>query len=81
MEVLTEGDPDGHLFDFNCTDFLDQFRISRKRLGLDDWVPYQMRHTEVSIDRPEQQIPEASRRLGNEDGGGNICPWHATKNM
>ena len=44
LKVFTE------LFEFNCSDFLEQFRISRKRLGLDDLVLYQMRHSGVSVD-------------------------------
>ena len=50
LKTLTKGHPHGHLFEFNCTNFLEQFRISRQRLGLDDLVPYQMRHPWVSID-------------------------------
>ena len=44
LKVFTE------LFEFNCIDFLEQFRIGRKRLDLDNLVPYQMRHSGVSID-------------------------------
>ena len=50
LKVLTEDHPHGHLFDFSFTDFLEQFRISLRRFGLDDLVPYQMRHSGVSID-------------------------------
>ena len=53
LKAVTDGHLDGHLFEFNYTDFLEQFRISRNRLGLDDLVPYQMRHSGV-----EQQIPK-----------------------
>ena len=42
LKAVTDGHLDGHLFEFNYTDFLEQFRISRNRLGLDDLVPYQM---------------------------------------
>ena len=42
LKVPTEGHPHGHLFEFNYTDFLEQFRIGRKLL-LDDLVPNQMR--------------------------------------
>ena len=50
LKVLTEGHPDEPFFEFNCPDFLEQFRIGRKRLGLDDLVPCQMRSLGVSID-------------------------------
>ena len=50
LKVLTEAHPHGHLFDLSFTDFLEQLRISRRRLGLDDVVPHQMRHSGVSIE-------------------------------
>ena len=49
-EGFHRGHPDGLLFEFSYTDFLEQFRNSRKRQGLDDLVPYQMRHSGVSMD-------------------------------
>ena len=60
------GHPDGHLFEFNYTDFLEQFRVSRKRLGLDDLVPYLMRHSGVSIElnskcRSQQEAQKRGR--------------------
>ena len=74
----TGGHQDGHLFEFNCTDFLEQVSISRERSRPDNLVPCQMRHWGVSID--VNKISEASRWLRKAEGGGNIFPWRVTRN-
>ena len=75
MKVLSEGHPNWHLFEFHCADFLEQFRISRKRPGAGTiWCSVKMRHSGCP------STSEASKRLRNAEGGGNICSWHATRN-
>ena len=60
----------------NLTDFLEQLRISRKRLGLDDLVPYQTRHSGVSIDLNNKfrSLQEAHKRRRWRQH-----PWRTTK--
>ena len=57
LKVLAEGHPYGHLFEFNYTDFLEQFRISREWLVLEGMVAV-ANETLRAVQRPEQQIPK-----------------------
>ena len=41
-------------------------------------MPHQMRHSGVSIDLNTKF--RSLQEIRNAEGGGNICPWHATRN-
>ena len=64
LEILSEGDPDERLFDFDYQVLAREFRRTCKRLRIRRLVPYQARHSGVGIDLSlgHRSIPEAKDR-------------------
>ena len=50
LETLIEGKPDERIFAFDYQDFAREFNKTRRRLRIKKLVPYQARHSGVSID-------------------------------